>query len=450
MKITPILHTRPLANGLFQIKIRICENRKSKYHNTGINIEKNKWDDRLRRVKELKSFPEHQEINEELERIIEEFKTQNSINNEIDEKKPKIFGTPEFLKFFDKQIRILESQEKYTTYRKYRVVYNHLTRFYNLNPNQLVINRDFLDDFKIYLFGIVKIKQNGFYAYFKVFRSFINKIIDSGNAQFKPEYNPFLNYKMNELPVHKTKLSLKQFNAIKDFDYKYNSGIGIARNMFVFSYFSGGMRIADLLTLQWRNIDDGRLKYTMRKTKKQISMPLNTQQIEILSCYLPDSLSLSESLPQISNTEILKWKQKVIASKIDSISLVKEKKESNPVNPIYEVFNKLKLLKPNEYIFPPMRGFKHNNVTELQKKILSKTAVINKFLKQISLDCEIGVEISTHIARHTFSDLIRQSGVGIYEISKILGHADIAVTQKYIESLDQESVDDSLNNFFGV
>ena len=85
---------------------------------------------------------------------------------------------------------------------------------------------------------------------------------------------------------------------------------------------------------------------------------------------------------------------------------------------------------------------------ELNKKIQSATYVINKNLKQISIDCEIGMKISTHIARHSFSDNIRQSGENIYNISKILGHSDIAVTQKYLKSLDQNSVDESLNKFY--
>ena len=103
---------------------------------------------------------------------------------------------------------------------------------------------------------------------------------------------------------------------------------------------------------------------------------------------------------------------------------------------------------PNDWIFPAMNGFKYKNQIELNKKIQSATYVINKNLKQISIDCEIGMKISTHIARHSFSDNIRQSGENIYNISKILGHSDIAVTQKYLKSLDQNSVDESLNKFY--
>ena len=72
----------------------------------------------------------------------------------------------------------------------------------------------------------------------------------------------------------------------------------------------------------------------------------------------------------------------------------------------------------------------------------------NLRLKKISLLLDLGIDISTHTARHTVSDLMRKSGIGIYDISKILGHSDIAVTQKYLNTLDRESVDSSYNSFY--
>jgi integrase len=95
-----------------------------------------------------------------------------------------------------------------------------------------------------------------------------------------------------------------------------------------------------------------------------------------------------------------------------------------------------------------MKEFTYQDSVQLDKKILSSTYCINRQLKKLSLLLDLGIDISTHTARHTVSDLMRKSGMGIYEISKILGHSDIAVTQKYLNTLDRESVDSSYNSFY--
>jgi site-specific recombinase XerD len=462
MRVTPILYARPLANGLHQIKIRIFDKGKTVFITTDIEIEKNKWDNKLRRVKELKSFPQSKDYNLKIELLISKYKGGSDVVSIAGEKKLSvasniIFDIDQFLRFFRSQIEILEAQEKYTSYRKYKVVLNYLERFSQNSPHLKKIDRQFLDEFKIFIFkkGVKKINQNGFYAYFKVFRTFVNKIVDSGHENFKAEYNPFLNYKMREEPVNKTKLTKSQIQKIIDQEYEPQSGKGIAKFMFLFSFYSGGMRVGDLLTLQWKNIIDGRLEYTMRKTKKQVSFPLNLKQLEILMIYSPDLAKLKNLKSKLSSTAIdLYAPQNMgIASGIKLHGTPKKMKEpQNDImtHPFMEAIQTFRLKIPEDYIFPLLKPYKFKTKTELEKMISSKTTIYNTNLRKISLDCELGVKLSSHIARHSFSDLIRVSGAGLYEISKILGHSDIAITQKYLKSLDQGAVDDAMNKFYGM
>jgi integrase len=122
--------------------------------------------------------------------------------------------------------------------------------------------------------------------------------------------------------------------------------------------------------------------------------------------------------------------------------------ETKPKN---NVLKQLQLKRGEEFVFPILKKNKFKdfeNTTEFLKSVSSKTALINKQLKEISKVCEIGTKISFHIARHTFSDLMRSKGVGIYDISKVLGHSDIATTQKYLKSIDHETMDNSLSSFY--
>jgi integrase len=57
---------------------------------------------------------------------------------------------------------------------------------------------------------------------------------------------------------------------------------------------------------------------------------------------------------------------------------------------------------------------------------------INKLLKEVSKLCSINKSISFHQSRHTFaSQVCLSQGVPIESVSKMLGHTDIATTQRY-------------------
>jgi len=462
MRVTPILYARPLANGLHQIKIRIFDKGKTVFITTDIEIEKNKWDNKLRRVKELKSFPQSKDYNLKIELLISKYKGETDLVSKDGKLKLSVssnlmFDVDIFLEFFRDEIRKLESEESYTSYRKYKVVLNYLTKFSKQLPHLKRIDRKFLNEFTIFLNtnAVNKINKNGSYSYFKVFRTYINKIVESGHDNFRPEYNPFLSYKLKEVPVSKTKLGKDQLDRIINKEYDPKTAVGIARNMFLFSFYSGGMRVADLLTLRWKNIIDGRLEYTMRKTKKKVSFPLNLKQLEILMTYAPNPSNLDDLKTKLSSTNLDFYIPVPLINSSDvklhgSPKMIQEVENDIMKHPFMELLKTFRMKIPEEYILPPFVGYKLDTKTALEKMIISKTTIYNKNLKKISLDCELGVNLSSHIARHTFSDLLRESGAGIYEISKILGHSDIAVTQKYLKSMDQGAVDDTMNKFYGM
>jgi integrase len=54
----------------------------------------------------------------------------------------------------------------------------------------------------------------------------------------------------------------------------------------------------------------------------------------------------------------------------------------------------------------------------------------DKFRKYVE-DAELNTKLTFHCLRHTFAYWLVQRGVSIYEVSKLLGHADIKTTQIY-------------------
>lgn len=63
---------------------------------------------------------------------------------------------------------------------------------------------------------------------------------------------------------------------------------------------------------------------------------------------------------------------------------------------------------------------------------VNSNARYNGYLKEISVLCGIEKELNTHLARHTFADMmLNVMGFSLEEVSKMLGHRTIRTTQRY-------------------
>lgn len=62
----------------------------------------------------------------------------------------------------------------------------------------------------------------------------------------------------------------------------------------------------------------------------------------------------------------------------------------------------------------------------------------NSFLKIIAHRCDIKINLTMHVGRHTFATWALQKGVRIEVVSKMLAHADITTTQIYAKLLQDE------------
>ncbi len=68
---------------------------------------------------------------------------------------------------------------------------------------------------------------------------------------------------------------------------------------------------------------------------------------------------------------------------------------------------------------------------------------ISKVFKKYVLKAEINPKLNFHSLRHTFASWLVQRGVSIYQVSKLLGHADIKTTEIY-SHLRAEDLRDSV------
>lgn len=61
----------------------------------------------------------------------------------------------------------------------------------------------------------------------------------------------------------------------------------------------------------------------------------------------------------------------------------------------------------------------------------------NILLKALAIAANIKINVHSHLARHTFATFMLRNGVSIENVSKMLGHTDIATTQIYAKVLAQ-------------
>ena len=90
----------------------------------------------------------------------------------------------------------------------------------------------------------------------------------------------------------------------------------------------------------------------------------------------------------------------------------------------------------NKYIFPVMEdGMSPLRQYELLQLFVS---FINDWMKRIIKKLGIDKKATTYVARHTFSTVLKRSGVSTEYIQEALGHTNVKTTENYLDSFGKE------------
>ena len=146
--------------------------------------------------------------------------------------------------------------------------------------------------------------------------------------------------------------------------------------MFLFSFHACGLRLVDVMTLRWKDIDFKKkeIRKVQVKTRNRNTIPLSEPVIRILD----------------------KWRGR---NKVYVFDLLSENFDLADSEALY------------------MRRNSWNNT-------------INTALKSISKDLGWNINLTFHVARHTWAVLALANGAAISEISRLLGHTTTGVSEK--------------------
>ena len=85
---------------------------------------------------------------------------------------------------------------------------------------------------------------------------------------------------------------------------------------------------------------------------------------------------------------------------------------------------------PEPYVFVSYRGYKMHQ------------QFIGKLLKEIAeaVGVRKDIRVSPHTCRHTFAHLQLKNGLDLYSLSRLMGHENIAITQRYLDGMRTDQV----------
>lgn len=390
-------------DGTCPVYLRISHDRKTRFIATDVKVQPSQWNAKKQEIR--KNHPNDTRYNDHLDRL--RIKAQDAILAVKDDPhtpftaaniKERLQGTDlkDIKIYYRKFLNFLKERERHWDYKNYKVVLKKLEAFADDGPLPFThIDTDFLRKFETFL----KKKPyenapNTIYKNLKYLRRVIREAVKE--KVIPMEANPFLAYELKKKPVTKEKLTMQQIKMMEALDLEPGSWVWHARNYWLFSFYCGGVRFSDVCRLRQKNIkedaDRGEiLEYQMGKTGKFKSVKLLPQALDILSRY-PDTEPEDRIFPLLNKEYPSHWKE--------------------------------------------------------QQHIGSKNALVNKYLKDLASEAEIKVNLTFHLARHSYADFVRKQGMDLYSISKTLGHSDLKTTEAYLKSFDEDTVDSALAQAF--
>lgn len=222
---------------------------------------------------------------------------------------------------------------------------------------------------------------------FRTLRSIYNVAIEEDAVS--SELYPFKKLKVSKLHQETAKRALSKKDIERVLSYEStNRYMRFPIDIFAFTYYCGGINFVDIAHLTKANIVDGRLIYKRQKTKKLIKIPLQPQAVALIEKYSSDD---------------------------------------------------------SQYLFPILSDFHKTDIQQANRihKVISK---VNERLKQIGNALNLPITLTTYVARHSQATVMKRAGVSTAVIREIMGHSSERVTQIYLDSFDNEQVDNALKS----
>ena len=387
---------KQLKNKEIPLYLRVTKDRKKKHIGLGISVKPEFWD--LTKNQPKRDCPNKEEIQQiiiqktkEYQGQVLEYKLENKdfTAKSLIEKVKNPVKARTVKEVFELYIKQLNEANRIRYADMFKVAYNSLIKFNgHLDIHFSDIDISWLKRYEAFMKS-QNLASNTLEIRFVRLRTIFNFAIEEKIV--KPEYYPFGKYKISKLKQKTAKRAISKNQIIDIMNYqsdRMNIYTSLAVDLFTFSYLSAGINFVDMSNLTQDNIVDNRLVYPRKKTGKMIIIPLQSKAMELIRKY------------------------------------------SDPDNP---------------YLFPILNKFHETPLQKVNRihKVISK---VNKRLKEIGKELNLPIDITTYVARHSYSTVLKRSGVSTSIISETLGHSSEKVTQIYLDSFGNSQIDEAMGN----
>lgn len=392
--------SKRLSNGESPLMLQVSKGGKRQYQSLGVSVNPKFWDFSKNKPKSncpnreyilkliLDKQAELQQRMLELNAEQKEYTTTTLLHDEH-----RKFELKTVKQFYQELIEQYKANDKCGNRLIYKSSYNSINVFTNGNLEIpfSAIDIAWLNKYEKWLRSKGN-KETTMSLMFRTLRSAYNKAIESKCAR-KSDY-PFNNYRISKFDVSTEKRAIAKADILKFSTDIRSIGkqqyVQLSKDIFIFSYLCGGINFTDIANLTKDNIIEGkRLHYIRQKTGKLIKLGLSEEAIQIIRRYAVESKG---------------------------------------------------------YLFPILNAQLHKTPLQKQNRIHKMLGKVNKNLKLLAADLGVEANLTTYVARHSFASVLKKSGVNIALISEALGHSDLTTTQIYLDSFDNEQIDNAMKN----
>lgn len=234
---------------------------------------------------------------------------------------------------------------------------------------------------------------------FRTLRAVLNKAIASGSM--KIDSYPFARNvaEVHKFSIGKFDVSTSKRAISRDAMRKLEAltpstaRLRLAKDIFIFSFYCGGINFVDLAQLRWRDLQKGedgtqRLRYERQKTGGKFSL-------------------------------------KLLA----------------PASAIVDFYRLITFAGTDSYLFPVLDAQVHQSSTQIRNRLHKVLGQVNRDLKELATLASIDTPLTTYVARHSFATSLKRGGVATGMISAAMGHKSEAVTNVYLDSFESDALD---------
>ena len=392
--------SKRLSNGESPLMLQVSKGGKRQYQSLGVSVNPKFWDFSKNKPKSncpnreyilkliLNKQAELQQRMLELNAEQKEYTTTTLLHDEH-----RKFELKTVKQFYQELIEQYKANEKCGNRLIYKSSYNSINVFTNGNLEIpfSAIDVAWLNKYEKWLRSKGN-KETTMSLMFRTLRSAYNKAIESKCAR-KSDY-PFNDYRISKFDVSTEKRAIAKADVLKFSTDVHSIGkqqyVQLSKDIFIFSYLCGGINFTDIANLTKDNIIEGkRLHYIRQKTGKLIKLGLSEEALKIIKRYAVESKG---------------------------------------------------------YLFPILNAQLHKTPLKKQNRIHKMLGKVNKNLKLLAAQLGVEANLTTYVARHSFASVLKKSGVNIALISEALGHSDLTTTQIYLDSFDNEQIDNAMKN----